>query len=58
MSLSKKLGPIVDDGAPFSAVEEIELLIVSNKLIHNTSIEPKLQKFADYNSWQYGTGEH
>lgn len=32
--------------------------IVAKKLFYNPWIEPKSQKFADYSSWQYSTGEH
>lgn len=54
----RNVGPLVDDAAPYSAIGEMELHIMSKGLIEPPLIEPKPEMFADYDTWQYGSGEH
>ena len=51
-------GPLVDDGAPYSAIGEVELQLVSSELIHKPELESKPDAVAEYDRWQYGQGDH
>ena len=50
-----KLGPMLDDGAPYSAIGQVEL----NLLTHNSSIlDPLPKSISDFLYWQFGSGGH
>lgn len=58
MANCEKIGPLVDEGAPYIAIGEMELHIAGKKLIHPPIIESKPQEFAEYDSWQYCARDH
>ena len=53
-------GPLVDDGAPYSAIGLVELKVLASQLRLSQPI--KLEKIPeslnDHTHWQYGTGDH
>ena len=57
---SQELGPLVDDGAPYSAIGVVELKLLAKQfgLPHDWSIKPVPDSFKGHSHWQYGTGEH
>lgn len=43
------IGPLVDDGAPFSAIGETELRMISSQLMFpSPPLEPKTKEIANY----------
>ena len=55
-----ELGPLVDDGAPYSAIGLVELNLLKE---HHRSGSPKKldpipSSLSGHSHWQYGTGEH
>ncbi len=60
VNVPSETGPLVDDGAPYSAIGMTELLSLSNKLDINIPI--KLESIPSslngHTHWQYGTGAH
>lgn len=57
---SKIIGPLVDDGAPYSAIGMIELKLLRDHLGLNECFEldPVPKTLNGYTQWQYGTGTH
>ena len=57
--LSYELGPLLDDGAPFSAIEQVELSLPADHigLSPNPKIDAIPQALGSHAHWQYGTGE-
>lgn len=55
-----RLGPLVDDGAPYSAIRYVELLILRNALgLEVDFVLDKLPESLDGRTlWQYGSGKH
>lgn len=54
-----ELGPLLDDGAPFSSIGEIELRTISSTLIYpQPPIEENPVELKGYDMWQYGSGAH
>lgn len=52
-------GPLVDDGAPFSALGEVEMRTLKSSLIYaDPPIEDKPPELQGYDTWQYGSGAH
>ena len=52
-----KRGPLVDDGAPYSAIGMNELQFLLNKSkSSDVPIEDKPCELSKYDFWQYGTG--
>ena len=53
-------GPMVDTGAPYSAIGLTELRILKKIPQHDDEItlDPKPQRCKNYDSWQYGQGSH
>lgn len=51
-------GPLVDDGAPYSAIGEVEVQLLRNQLSTDLILEPKPDELQNYEYWQYGTGSH
>lgn len=54
----RKVGPLVDDAAPYSAIGEMELHIIEKQVLHLPVLEPKLKIFANHDTWQYGSEDH
>lgn len=59
-TVSKDLGPLVHDGAPYSAIGLVELKWRGKKLdpALSLTINPIPMTLNGYSHWQYGTGEH
>lgn len=53
-------GPLVDDGAPYSAIGQVELMLLRNHLGMNDKVqlEPIPDALNGYTHWQYGVGKH
>ena len=51
------LGPLVDDGAPYSAIGYIELQLLLNS-VNDVEIDPMPSCLENATQWQYGSGEH
>lgn len=52
-------GPLVDDGAPFSAIGEVELNLLRSRLEYvSPSLLDKPPQLQQFDSWQFGVGEH
>lgn len=52
-------GPLLDDGAPYSAIGVVEvglLFVLTN--IDVSRLEPKTKAVSNFGWWQYGQGEH
>lgn len=58
--LSCELGPLLDDGAPYSAIGQVNLSLLSNHLglSENPKIDAIPQALGIHTHWQYGIGEH
>jgi len=53
------LGPLVDDGAPYSAIGLVELRLLLDRFGQKaTDLEPIPSSFAGSTYWQYGSGDH
>ncbi len=54
------IGPLVDDGAPYSAIGVIELLLMSDDIsdINDIKMDPIPSCLEGYSHFQYGTGNH
>ena len=59
-TVSKDLRPLVDDGAPYSAISLVELKWLGKKLdpALSLTINPIPMTLNGYSHWQYRTGEH
>lgn len=54
-----QIGPMVDDGAPFSAIGEVELRYHSRRLLGGSvHLLDKASELGDSMYWQFGTGSH
>lgn len=53
-------GPLLDDGAPYSGIGEIELKHIQTYVcpLWDGNLEPLPDTIADRPYWQYGTGKH
>ena len=52
-------GPMVDDGAPFSAIGNTELMLIRKHVLSiDFVLEPKPTDLNQYCYWQYGNGSH
>lgn len=54
---SVHVGPLVDDGAEYSAIGSIELQILLN-IDSDVGLEPPPDTLNGHSHWQYGQGEH
>lgn len=54
----KNVGPLVDDGAPFNAIGEMEVHLIFNDLNNMPVLEPKPDQLAAFDTRQYVTGTH
>lgn len=55
----RRKGPLLDDGAPYSAIGIVELRLLSGlKHIDARHLEPKPPSIAHFDWWQYGQGDH
>ena len=54
------IGPLLDDGAPYSGLGLVELKILSPYLHTNWSgkLDPLPRAIADRTHWKYGSGSH
>ena len=58
--LSSELGPLLDDGAPYSGIGQVELSLLADHigLSPNSKIDAIPQALGSHTHWQYGSGEH
>lgn len=56
----RSLGPLVDDGGPFSAIGNTELCLLRSSLGISPlpCLDPVPRRVEHFAHWQYGTGEH
>lgn len=53
------VGPLVNDGAPYSALRKVERCLLANLLqFECLYFELKQRALTGYDHWQYGQGEH
>ncbi len=52
------LGPLVDDGAPYSAIGELELAALYNCKYKRLKLEELPNSISNYKYWRYGSGTH
>ena len=59
-TFSDKLGPLLNDGAPYSAIGQVELIFLADHIgiSPNPTIDAVPQALGSHKHWQYGTGEH
>lgn len=59
-SRSDNIGPMVDNGAPYSAIGILDLLLLSSNILPSFegSLDPVPDAFKAFNGWQYGSGDH
>lgn len=58
VSTHGNVGRPVDDAAPYNDIAEMELLIVSSRLVQNLRIERKRAEFDEYDSWLLRNEDH
>ena len=57
---SNTIGPLLDDGAPYSGIGLEEFLVMQPLLLPkwNGKLDPVPDHLSSYKFWQYGSGEH
>ena len=60
VSLHAQIGPIIDGGAPYSAIFVTELCVIRSSLglPSLTKYDPLLDSISHYKYWHYGGGSH
>eukprot|EP00171_Calliarthron_tuberculosum_P002818 IDg2818t1 len=60
IDLTNFIGPLLDDGAPYSGIGLAEFTMLQEMILSNWSgeFDPLLDDIKDRPLWQYGTGSH